>query len=186
MRRFPCFNSTSVSASAFRLMLAVPFAARSSSQQKTVTIRTEGAGDCRVSRGLLSPAPSVSVQEPLSAKVVELPDRTVRDVMAEVKQTDDYAVIRQAKKEQFIDEAWETVKKIHLKINEKLENMDTEQLSKVNIRDLAVALGTIYDKQALASGEPTIISEKAEPTPEIIQDMERKLEKMKELIRKSS
>lgn len=44
--------------------------------KKTVTIRTEGAGDCRVSRGLLSPAPSVSVQEPLSAKVVELPRRS--------------------------------------------------------------------------------------------------------------
>ena len=135
-------------------------------------------------RALLMATPDASSRD--IAKVVELPDRTVRDVMSEVKQTDDYAVIRQAKKEQFIDEAWDTVKKIHLKINEKLENMDAEQLSKVNIRDLAVAMGTIYDKQALAAGEPTMISERAEPTPEIIQEMETKLEKMKELIKRAN
>jgi hypothetical protein len=41
--------------------------------KKTVTIRTEGAGEWRVSPGLLSPAPSVSVQEAVSANVVELP-----------------------------------------------------------------------------------------------------------------
>jgi hypothetical protein len=59
--------------------------------------------------------------------------------------------------------------------------MDAEALQKVNIRDLAVALGTIYDKQALASGEPTQISERVEPTPELVKEMEEKVQKLKQL-----
>jgi Asp-tRNA(Asn)/Glu-tRNA(Gln) amidotransferase B subunit len=135
-------------------------------------------------RALLMATPDASSRD--IAKIVKLPDSTVRTLMPELMTADEFDQYRHAKKTEFITAAWDTVKKIHMKINEKLENMDVEQLAKVNIRDLAVALGTIYDKQALASGEPTIISERAEPTPEIIQDMERKLEKMKQLIKKSS
>ncbi len=94
---------------------------------------------------------------------------------------DNLEILREQKKAEFIAEAWETVKRIHLKINEKLDTLDLEQLKKVNIRDLAVALGTIYDKQALASGEPTIISERQEPTPDLVKELEHKVQKLKQL-----
>ncbi len=50
-----------------------------------------------------------------------------------------------------------------------------------NIRDIAVALGTIYDKQALASGEPTQITERKEPTPELVSELEKKVSQLKQL-----
>jgi predicted transcriptional regulator len=94
---------------------------------------------------------------------------------------DKFDEARQRKKVEFINDAWEIVKKAALKINLKLDTMDAEALQKVNIRDLAVALGTIYDKQALASGEPTQISERVEPTPELVKEMEEKVQKLKQL-----
>lgn len=95
---------------------------------------------------------------------------------------DDFESVRERKKEQFIDDAWNTVTRIHLKINEKLDSMTGEQLQKVNIRDLATSLGIIYDKRAVASGEPTNISENKSPTKELINVYEEKLTKLKEAV----
>jgi hypothetical protein len=115
------------------------------------------------------------------AKTVNLPESTVRGIKEELKLTDEFNEVRTKKKEEFITEAWDIVKKIMLKVDVKLDTMDAEALQKVNIRDLAVALGTIYDKQALASGEPTIISDRPEPTPELLQELEEKVARLKQL-----
>ncbi len=94
---------------------------------------------------------------------------------------DNLETLREQKKAEFIAEAWDTVKKIHLKINDKLDTMSADELKKANIRDLAVALGTIYDKQALASGEPTQITESHKSISELKQDTEKLLQELKSL-----
>jgi hypothetical protein len=125
------------------------------------------------------------ISGPELAKVVGISKSTAHYLRDEIINNDigvdNFETLREQKKAEFIAEAWETVKRIHLKINEKLDTLDFEQLKKVNIRDLAVALGTIYDKQALASGEPTQITERKEPTPELVSELEKKVQKLKQL-----
>ena len=125
------------------------------------------------------------ISGPELAKVVGISKSTAHYLRDEIIRddigADNFEILREQKKAEFIQEAWETVKRIHLKINEKLDTLDFEQLKKVNIRDLAVALGTIYDKQALASGEPTTITERKEPTPELVSELEKKVSQLKQL-----
>jgi hypothetical protein len=123
---------------------------------------------------------------------------------------DDYESLREQKKQEFIAEAWEVVGKA-LKLTNKrfTKALDDEEaiehlidavqdheltqaekktlvsrlngLQMNNIRDIAVALGTIYDKQALASGEPTQISESRKPLPDLVKDTEVMLQEIKQL-----
>lgn len=124
---------------------------------------------------------------------------------------DKFEEARSIKKAEFINEAWEVVSKA-LKLTNKrftkaLDDEDAIQamvdnikdhgltaketgslistlhsLQMTNIRDIAVALGTIYDKQALASGEPTQISESKLPVDKLIQEYDKKLDQYKKLI----
>lgn len=123
---------------------------------------------------------------------------------------DEFEEVRQRKKEEFINQAWETVQKA-LKLADKrfskaledeeaieqlidaVQDHDLTQAQKKtlvsrlnglqmnNIRDIAIALGTIYDKQALASGEPTQISESRKPLPDLVKDTEVMLQEIKQL-----
>jgi MinD-like ATPase involved in chromosome partitioning or flagellar assembly len=119
------------------------------------------------------------------ARLSGVPRTTIIEMMKDEHflDRDKFDTLRQQKKEEFIQEAWEVVKKAMLALGTKVEMLlkDPESLSKANIRDIAVALGTIYDKQALASGEPTIISERQEPTPELVKELEEKVKKLKEM-----
>ena len=144
------------------------------------------------------------------ARETKLPNSTVHYIKKDVMQTDEFEEVRRIKKEEFIRQAWETVQKA-LKLADKRfsKALDDEQaieelidavqdheltqaekkklvsrlngLQMTNIRDIAVALGTIYDKQALASGEPTTITERKEPTPDLVKELEQKVQKLKEM-----
>ena len=115
------------------------------------------------------------------AKTVKLPNSTVHYIKKDVMRTDEFEEVRQRKKEEFINDAWETVKSLLLKVNDKILLLEGDDLKKANIRDIAIALGTIYDKQALASGEPTMISERQEPTPDLVKELEDKIKRLKQL-----
>lgn len=144
------------------------------------------------------------------ARATKLPDSTVHYIKKDVMQTDEFEEVRRIKKEEFIHQAWETVQKA-LKLADKRfsKALDDEQaieelidaiqdhdltqaekktltsrlkgLQMTNIRDIAIAMGTIYDKQALASGEPTTITERKEPTPELVSELDQKVQKLKQL-----
>ena len=144
------------------------------------------------------------------ARATKLPDSTVHYIKKDVMGTDEFEEVRRTKQEEFIGQAWETVQKA-LKLADKRfsKALDDEQaieelidavqdheltqaekktlvsrlngLQMTNIRDIAVALGTIYDKQALASGEPTIISERKEATPDLVKEMDKKVQQLKQL-----
>jgi hypothetical protein len=124
---------------------------------------------------------------------------------------DDFDRIRAEKKQQFINEVWEVIGKALKLTNKRftkaLEDEEAMQemvdiinkdktlkgaeqqalyrklkdLQMTNIRDIAIALGTIYDKQALASGEPTTITERHEPTPDLVQELEKKIQQLKQM-----
>lgn len=120
------------------------------------------------------------------AKITKLPERTAYDLRDKVvgEDADTFAALRNRKKEEFIVEAWEVVKKALLAADRKIEMLlsDRDSLAKANVRDIAVALGTIYDKQALASGEPTTITERPEPVTKLLEEYETKVKKLKEIV----
>ena len=142
-----------------------------------------------------------------------IPESTVHEILKDENflDKDKFEEARAIKKQEFINQAWETVQKA-LKLADKrfskaLEDEEAIQemvdiinndktlkgaeqqalyrrlkdLQMTNIRDIAIALGTIYDKQALASGEPTIISERQEPTPDLVKELEDKIKRLKQL-----
>jgi hypothetical protein len=95
---------------------------------------------------------------------------------------DKYEELRESKKQEFIGKAFDLAMETLDVIGDKITSLkDIEALKKANIRDLTTALGTLYDKQALASGEPTIISERQEPTPDLVKELEDKIKRLKQL-----
>jgi hypothetical protein len=131
-------------------------------------------------KALLYINPSITERE--LARETNIPKTTIHELKKELISSDEFDQVRAIKKQEFINEAWEIVKRTLGKMNEKLDIMTKEALEKVNIRDLAVTLGTIYDKQALASGEPTQISESRKSIPDLVKDTETKLEELKKLV----
>ena len=144
------------------------------------------------------------------AKTVNMPLTTVHQLYNEVKETDEYEQARTIKKQEFINNAWEVVQKALLLTNKRFTKaLDDEEaieqligaiqdhaltvaekktlvtrlngLQMNNIRDIAITLGTIYDKQALASGEPTTITESRKAIPELVKDTEAMLQELKQL-----
>lgn len=130
---------------------------------------------------------SVNNNATLVAEELDLPESTVRTWRKEFEKDDSFDELRRKKKEQFISDAWELIdvsksilEKRLRRANEAEEELDLmmEELAKadsitdsqrralykklesIKIEDigkLAVVLGTIYDKQALANKEATSI-----------------------------
>ena len=71
---------------------------------------------------------------------------------------DEFARVRSEKKKEFIQTAWRIIEKGSKILEKKMTEADTD-LEKADMRAISTVLGTIYDKQALASAEPTQIVE---------------------------
>ena len=69
----------------------------------------------------------------------------------------DFGDIRKKRKEKFINNCWniidKTISLLERKIQEELDK--EEDCNKARVSELTTALGTLYDKQALASNEAT-------------------------------
>lgn len=92
------------------------------------------------------------------ARQMKLPTTTVADWKKQAEKTDDFVKVREQKKKEFIQTAWRIIEKGSKILDRKLTEAD-EDLSKADMRAISTVLGTIYDKQALASAEPTQIVE---------------------------
>ena len=92
------------------------------------------------------------------ARQMKLPITTVSDWKKQAEKSDDFAKVREEKKKEFIQTAWRIIEKGSKIIDRKLTEVDAD-ISKADMRAISTVLGTIYDKQALASAEPTQIVE---------------------------
>ena len=118
------------------------------------------------------------------ARQTKIPLTTVHMMLKEegFLDKDKFEEMREVKKREFIAKAFDLAMETLDVIGDKIVSLkDIEALKKANIRDLTTALGTLYDKQALASGEPTIISERQEPTPDLVKELEDKIKRLKQL-----
>lgn len=110
------------------------------------------------------------------SKETGVPDRTVRDILKEVMADDEaFAEYRQQKKREQIAKALDIASTYidHLK--------NPEVIAKASARDSAIVAGTMIDKAQLLAGEPTTITERKEPTPDLVKELEQKVQKLKEL-----
>lgn len=105
-----------------------------------------------------------------------VPDRTVRDILKEVTEDEvAFAEYRQQKKKEQIVKALDIASKYidHL--------AKPEVIKAAKARDSAIVAGTMIDKAQLLAGEPTQITERKEPTPELVSELEKKVQKLKQL-----
>ena len=110
------------------------------------------------------------------SKETGVPDRTVRDILKEVMADDEaFTEYRQQKKREQIVKALD----IASKYIDHLANPDVIKTAKA--RDSAIVAGTMIDKAQLLAGEPTQITERKEPTPELVSELEKKVSQLKQL-----
>lgn len=121
------------------------------------------------------------------AKQTGIPHTTVQEIKKDCKEelnSDEYVQHRAIKKQEFIDNAFNIALQGLEVAKKKFDNLNNvpEQLQKANVRDIAIALGTIYDKQALASGEPTQINESRKPIGELVDEFKAKAKELDRLV----
>mgnify|MGYP001443399582 CR=1 FL=1 len=110
------------------------------------------------------------------AKEVGIPDRTVRDILREVMADDDaFAEYRQQKKREQIVKALDIASKYidHL--------AEPAVIASAKAKDAAIVAGTMIDKAQLLAGEPTQITERKEPTPDLVNELQEKIIQLKQL-----
>lgn len=109
------------------------------------------------------------------AREVGLSKTTVHDILQELNNDDKFQAYREEKKKEQIVKALDIASTYidHLK--------NPEVIAKASARDSAIVAGTMIDKAQLLAGEPTTITERKEPTPDLIKELDQKVQKLKEL-----
>ena len=110
------------------------------------------------------------------AKEVGIPDRTVRDILKEVMEDDEaFTEYRQQKKREQIVKALDIASKY-------IEHLaEPAVIASAKAKDAAIVAGTMIDKAQLLAGEPTQITERKEPTPELVQELQQKVIELRKL-----
>ena len=109
------------------------------------------------------------------AKEVSLPKTTVHQILQDLNNDDKFQAYREEKKKEQIVKALDIASTYidHLK--------NPEVINKASARDSAIVAGTMIDKAQLLAGEPTQITERKEPTPELVSELEKKVSQLKQL-----
>ena len=109
------------------------------------------------------------------ARETKLPKTTVQNILLDLNNDDQFQAYREEKKREQIAKALDIASTYidHLK--------KPEVIAKASARDSAIVAGTMIDKAQLLAGEPTTITERKEPTPELVKELDQKVQKLKEL-----
>jgi iron uptake system EfeUOB component EfeO/EfeM len=109
------------------------------------------------------------------AKETKLPKTTVQNILLDLNNDDQFQAYREEKKREQIAKALDIASTYidHLK--------NPEVIAKASARDSAIVAGTMIDKAQLLAGEPTTITERKEPTPDLVKELDQKVQKLKEL-----
>ena len=90
------------------------------------------------------------------ARDMKLPDSTVRQfIIDEEKKDDGFKKLREQKKKEFVDKAWEIIQTGQDILLRDLKKAKENGIP-VDISKISTVIGTIYDKQALANNESTM------------------------------
>ncbi len=86
-----------------------------------------------------------------TARMLNLPDRTVRDIIDKNKDSEYFAKLRKEKRSEFSEKASRIIDKA---LNRLERTIDDEEQN-IPINHLSTVIGTLYDKRALSEGKPT-------------------------------
>jgi len=109
------------------------------------------------------------------AREAKMSKTTVQNILANLEDDEEFQKFREEKKREQIAKALDIASTYidHLK--------NPEVINKASARDSAIVAGTMIDKAQLLAGEPTIITERKEPTPELVSELEKKVSQLKQL-----
>jgi len=109
------------------------------------------------------------------AKEVSLPKTTVHQILQDLNNDDRFQAYREEKKKEQIVKSLDIASTYidHLK--------NPEVIAKASARDSAIVAGTMIDKAQLLAGEPTTITERKEATPDLVKELDTKVQQLKQL-----
>lgn len=86
-----------------------------------------------------------------TSRELDIPASTVRDIVDNNKDEPEFARLRVQKQEEFIERADRIIYKAMNRLESSLDNEE----ERIPANNLSTVIGTMYDKRALAKGEPT-------------------------------
>lgn len=86
-----------------------------------------------------------------TGRELDLPESTVRKIVGDNKDEPEFAILCERKKEEFVEKA----DRIIYKAMKRLESSLDDEEERIPVNNLSTVIGTLYDKRALAKGEPT-------------------------------
>ena len=86
-----------------------------------------------------------------TARQLNMPVATVQDIVKANKDKEEFLKLRQEKRDEFSDKASVIIDELLVRITEEVSDRDKD----IPLNHLTTALGTLYDKRALANGEMT-------------------------------
>jgi DNA-binding MarR family transcriptional regulator len=109
------------------------------------------------------------------AREAKMSKTTVQNILANLEDDEEFQKFREEKKREQIAKALDIASTYidHLK--------NPEVIAKASARDSAIVAGTMIDKAQLLAGEPTTITERKEPTPDLVKELDQKVQKLKEM-----
>ena len=85
------------------------------------------------------------------AKSLGIPESTCRKIILDNQEKPEFVKLCEKKEEEFADKATRIIDKALMRLEKELDNEEKD----IPINNLTTAIGTLYDKRALAKGEST-------------------------------
>lgn len=86
-----------------------------------------------------------------TGRQLNLPESTVRKIIDDNKDKEEFATLCEQKRDEFIEKADKIINKALDRLDKELDNEE----DKIPVNNLSTVIGTLYDKRALAKGDPT-------------------------------
>lgn len=86
-----------------------------------------------------------------TARQLDMPESTVRKIIDDNKDNEEFAKLCEEKRDEFVDKATRIIDKAL----DRLDKVLGDKEEKIPVNNLSTVIGTLYDKRALAKGEST-------------------------------
>lgn len=87
-----------------------------------------------------------------TARQLDIPVKTVEEIYKRNIEKEEFAKLRKQKEDEFVEKASRIIDKALNRLERTLDDKD----EKITVNNLSTVIGTLYDKKALAKGDPTV------------------------------
>lgn len=86
-----------------------------------------------------------------TARQLEMPESTVRKIIDDNKENEEFAILCEQKRDEFIERADRIINKALNRLEKELD----DETERIPVNNLSTVIGTLFDKRALSKGEAT-------------------------------